>query len=73
MNVIPPSNVMFFRAYYSVCKVVTAAENVVVDAGGSPMVVASEALGRPMVGTTKGCPFFSIGLVRSSAFEPSID
>jgi hypothetical protein len=73
MNVIPPSKVMFFQAYYSAGKAVTAAENVVVDVGKSPMVMASEALGRPMVGTTKGCPFFSIGLVRSSAFGPSTD
>jgi hypothetical protein len=70
---IPPSKVMFFQAYYSAGKVVTAAENVVVNVGKSPMVVASEALGRPMVGTTKVFPFFSIGLVRSSAFEPSTD
>jgi hypothetical protein len=64
---------MFFQTYYSAGMAIIVAENVVVDVGKSPMVVAFEALGRPMVGTTKGCPFFSIGLVRSSAFEPSTD
>jgi hypothetical protein len=43
-------------------RVIAAVENVVVDVGESPMIVASEALGRPMAGTTNGCLFSSIGL-----------
>jgi hypothetical protein len=36
MNVIPPSKVMFFQAYYPAGKAVTTAENVVVDVGDHP-------------------------------------
>jgi hypothetical protein len=63
MNVISPSKVMFFQTYYSAGRAIAAAENVVVDVGGSPMVMASEALGRPIVGTTNDCLFSSIGFV----------
>jgi hypothetical protein len=60
-----------FGHTYFAGRAISAIENVVVHVGGSPMVVASVALGTPMVGTTKGCFFSSIELVWSSAFDSS--
>jgi hypothetical protein len=46
----------YFEHTNSAGRVIAAAENVVVDVGESPMIVASEALGRPMGGTNKWLP-----------------
>lgn len=44
-----------------------------VDAGESPMVVVSKALGRHVTaGIMKGCLLSSIGFVRPSSFKSSI-
>jgi hypothetical protein len=53
----------YFGHTYSAGRAIAAAENVVVDVERSPLVIAYEALGRPMVGTTKGFFLPSIGLV----------